>query len=204
MESPSDKKKKNFIGSWLDHFLPRRIFEFETSLTPHECYERLQKLPGKMAYLQAKGKVELANAPFQPFQLHWKQDANTCEFAYIDSRSRNGNVGLRGKVFFSEIYETTLVQLRSENESRQLSPRSLFGLCALILLLLMSLFFINVATTLGRIDQALDIFVRSELPIGCCFSVFILTFGVIPLITRSRAIQKLLQIILTEPDESQL
>jgi hypothetical protein len=204
METYPQKKKKNVVGSWLDRFLSPSIFEFETTLTAYECYERLQKLPGKMVYLQAKGMVELANVSFQPFQPQWKHDANICEFAYIDSRNRDGSVSLRGKVFFSEIYETTLVQLRSENESRQLTPRSFFEFCALIFLLLMGLFFINLATTRGGIDQALDIFVRSELPIVCCASLFFVTFGVIPLVTRSHAIRKLLRIVLTEPDESRL
>ena len=83
MESSPDKKKKNFIGSWLNRILqPRSLYEFETPLTPYQCYERLQKLPGKMAYLKAKNKVELANTGMLPFGLQWKPDENVCEFIH--------------------------------------------------------------------------------------------------------------------------
>ncbi|MEZ4668715.1 MAG: hypothetical protein R3E39_12455 [Anaerolineae bacterium] len=41
-----------------------RVVEFETPLTPAECCARLNKLPKKMSYLKAKGRLELANANF--------------------------------------------------------------------------------------------------------------------------------------------
>jgi hypothetical protein len=90
-DSEIDKKKKNFVAGWFGLLLPPRFLEFETPLTSRECYERLQKLPGKMVYLKAKNKVELANAAMQPFQLQWRPDENICEFIQ-SSRNRQSNV----------------------------------------------------------------------------------------------------------------
>ncbi|MEO8608669.1 MAG: hypothetical protein ABI690_12340 [Chloroflexota bacterium] len=194
MESPSDKKKKNFIGSWLDRLLyPRSLYEFETPLTPYQCYERLQKLPGKTDYLKAKSKVELANAGARlAFELQWKPQENVCEFV-LASQTRNNDAGLRGKVFFSEIYEKTQVSIRAGNPSnRELGCRRL---------LIIACIFGVIA-----ISQTFDSFLRMIVSIGLCCSPFVvfLVIVIVLVMLGGRDNLKLLRIVLTEPDESQL
>lgn len=195
MESSPDKKKKNFIDSWLDRLLqPRSLYEFETPLTPYQCYERLQKLPGKMAYLKAKNKVELANTGMLPFGLQWKPDKNVCEFIYA---GRGWDIGLRGKVFVSEIYETTLVQCRRGNKELVFHRH--------ILPFLMLIPVMTIGYLIGGYPPDL-IFRTIPLLLGeaACAILFALFLFFAIGIPTARADIKLLRIVLTEPDESKL
>jgi hypothetical protein len=197
----SQEKKKNFIGTWLDRLLqPRSLYEFETPLTPYQCYERLQKLSGKMAYLKAKSKVELANAGDIPaFELQWKPQENVCEFVQLASQTRNSSAGLRGKVFFSDIYERTQVYIRPRNPSNR---KPSIGGCIGVSLLLVAAYVLCSTAFMG-IQDAVNFFLRTMLPIGLCFSPVVI-FAFALAISRSRDNLKLLRIVLTEPDESQL
>jgi hypothetical protein len=200
MKVDEDKKKKIDVGRWFKWLYPSRFFEFETSLTPHECYERLQKLPGKMAYLKAKNRVELANASVVPFDLKWLPDENICEFWRTStSRGTRGQVRFQGKVFVSNIYETTLVQGRSTTtySSMKLSsclPPIIFIALAVLL----------PALVLGMsLESVIKLVFPFWLTMGAC-SIFFIAAFVLMVVARGRAELNLLKNVLTEPDETRL
>ncbi len=198
MDSETGKKKKNFVAGWFGRLLPPRFLEFETPLTSRECYERLQKLLRKMVYLKAKNKVELANAAMPPFQLQWKPDENICEFVQA-SQNRQG-IGLQGRVFFSDIYETTLVQCRLG--SNRNASSCWVGI--LLFLIGMAIIPLMVIWTSGvPLNQFLSAVLPFWLGTFSCLRLLglFLVFGV--RIPQTRASIKLLRNVLTEPDETQ-
>lgn len=195
MKADQEKNKKKYVAGWFNRVFPSRIVEFETPLTPFNCYERLQKLPGRMIYLNAKSKVELANAGIQSFHLNWLPEEDTLEFLHYTTRDNTAHVILQGKVFVSDIYETTLVQMRSVNDSNK--PAFVGGYKLNILMLIILCI---VAVILFRNS---DIFpaVLGALTCLLLFPLFLLFAFVF---ARTRAEIKLIQNVLTEPDEAKL
>jgi hypothetical protein len=207
------KNKNQNSDFWAGLFLPRQR-EFETKLTPHECYERLTKLPQRMTYLNAKHQVERVNSE-NNIEVKWLVDENRVEFGLTPTnRTRSTEFVILGEVFYSDIYETTLVKgwqkalfpakrlpfLYNEADESVNTTLAVIYLCLFVLFFTLLWIGLGFAVTANE-HHLLCIATSFWIPVVAIFGFVILpVFGD----TGRRSRWRLIKLVLTEPDETKL
>ncbi len=193
--------------------MPRQR-EFETGLTPRECYERLTKLPQRMTYLNAKHQVERANSE-NNIDAKWLPDENRVEFGFVGTNeTRSTEFVIMGEVFYSDIYEITLVRgwQKALFQAKRFpflynnTDESVNVVLGVIYLCLFVLFFTLLWIGLGFVVTANEHHLLCLATSLWIPAVAIFGFVIVPIFgdpdRRSR--WHLIRIVLTEPDETKL